>query len=689
MAEPQRWTELLADSDDICRRFWSEAVSSGAGWPDQCADQWKTSIDEVTDALAGFAHQTGEEGPPPNEPASSLRVLGRGLAVRFSPLLGLDAFLQHLQLLRTCFLVPVADAGGYPPLVLSFFDLLTRAVVREWRRHESAGLQRRLREANHFILLEKRRYFSIFNQMCEPALILDQRLRIVDANPAFERFAAIRREELLGKSCREVLGEPGKVCTTIERFFAARASFANIETQMVINEEFRDVVLAGSFLGEVAAGQSATLVILQDVSGKKEFERRLLESERKYRSLIENVPNVIWQGDEHGTITYISPNVSNLVGYTGEEVQLAGRLGWLGRIYQEDIDQVINHFARIFTTGHNIDVCYRFQRKDGTWIWLQDRTGIPYHKDGRLLVDGVLSDVTRLKLVEEELEQHHLRLAEIIDRRTEELRTANERLTLEVEERAKTEESLRQLAVQLQASNVELEQFARVASHDLKEPLMLIAAFADRLVRKYAASIDADGQRYLGRITACCDRMQQLIGDLLQLSRISMAPLTVQEIDLGTLVAEVVRDLRDRGSDQAVIRVHTLHNLEGDRTQFWQLFQNLLANALKYRDKTRTPDIVVKSRTLADNLCEISVEDNGIGFDERHLERIFQPFERLHAGEGYEGTGIGLATCRKIVLRHHGEITARSVPGRGSTFIVRLPLRQTGISVCGEEHEKL
>jgi signal transduction histidine kinase len=146
---------------------------------------------------------------------------------------------------------------------------------------------------------------------------------------------------------------------------------------------------------------------------------------------------------------------------------------------------------------------------------------------------------------------------------------------------------------------------------------------------------------------------------------------------LNTLVQEVVDDLEEQiKKENATVKLSVLHDLEGDRVQVRQLFQNIIANALKFRKENRPPVVQVHSRLTDDGMCEIMVEDNGIGFDEKYLARIFTPFERLHPSSKYEGTGIGLATCSSIAARHGGEITARSVPGKGSVFIVKLPSHQ-------------
>ena len=209
----------------------------------------------------------------------------------------------------------------------------------------------------------------------------------------------------------------------------------------------------------------------------------------------------------------------------------------------------------------------------------------------------------------------------------------------------------------------------------MKEPLLLIAAFAERLERNCGDMLDDRGRQYLKRIRKASNRLQELVQALLELARVTTRARDFEKIGLQELLQEVVQHLEERVRQSGgEIRFSTSHWLQGDRTQIWQLFQNILSNALKYRQKDLAPRVEIWSSEADNDFCEISIRDNGIGFSEEDRERIFMPFSRLHQARGYEGTGMGLATCRKIVSRHGGEITAHGKPCEGSVFIVRLPL---------------
>jgi len=261
----------------------------------------------------------------------------------------------------------------------------------------------------------------------------------------------------------------------------------------------------------------------------------------------------------------------------------------------------------------------------------------------------------------------------------------------DITERKRAAETLAQKAEELARSNKELEQFAFVASHDLQEPLRKIQAFGDRLKTKCAAVDLEEGRDYLDRMQSAAARMQTLIFDLLTFSRVISRTEPFVPIDLNSVAREVVGDLEVRiEKTGGQVEVGELPTIEGDSTQMRQLLQNLIGNALKFHAPGKPPVVRVEAKMLpqpnapaADGKggqaipqYELRIQDNGIGFDEKYLEKIFAVFQRLHGRQEYEGTGIGLAVCRRIVERHGGTITATSKPDEGATFIITLPARQ-------------
>ena len=228
---------------------------------------------------------------------------------------------------------------------------------------------------------------------------------------------------------------------------------------------------------------------------------------------------------------------------------------------------------------------------------------------------------------------------------------------------------------ELENSNRELQDFAFIASHDLQEPLRKIQAFGDRLMTRCKDRLDEEGKDFLARMQNSAKRMSQLINDLLKYSRVATRTEPLDTVDMREAVREVISDLEPRiewlGAN---VEVFELPAIKAEQSQIRQLFQNLISNALKFRGKEQPHIKIYSQRT--DHEFRIFVEDNGIGFEEQFLDRIFMPFQRLHGRSAYEGTGMGLAICRKIVERYGGSITAKSKPGEGSTFIIWLPPEQ-------------
>ncbi|MBP9900889.1 MAG: hypothetical protein IT579_07610 [Verrucomicrobia subdivision 3 bacterium] len=270
----------------------------------------------------------------------------------------------------------------------------------------------------------------------------------------------------------------------------------------------------------------------------------------------------------------------------------------------------------------------------------------------------------------------------------------------DITERKQSAEALETKAAELTRSNAELEQFAFVASHDLQEPLRKIRAFGDRLKTKCEAVLPEEGVDYLGRMQNAAARMQTLINDLLTFSRVISRTEPFALVDLGQITREVLGDLEVRiEKSGAEVVVGELPKLEADAVQIRQLLQNLIGNALKFQPANAKPKVEIGGRIVAARegdlpaglttelrgtdfapdeplFFQLSIKDNGIGFDEKYLDRIFAVFQRLHGRQEYEGTGIGLAVCRRIVDRHKGVITAHSKPGEGATFLVTLPMNQ-------------
>ncbi|SPF43480.1 putative Histidine kinase [Syntrophobacter sp. SbD1] len=313
-----------------------------------------------------------------------------------------------------------------------------------------------------------------------------------------------------------------------------------------------------------------------------------------------------------------------------------------------------------------------------------------------LCVRRALKEAEEKKLrqrAEDELLRAHAGLERKVEERTKDLRLTMQALRLSEEELRKSHDEL-ELRVQertaelsasiarLEILNQELQEFAFVASHDLQEPLRKIQTFCDLAQMRCSSALDSVGRGYLDRVIDAASRMRHLLDDLLQFSRVAGRLERFKTVDLGKIIGEAA-DIFEEKIKEAGVSIETgdLPGIEADESQMLQLFQNLIGNALKYRS-SQSLRIRISAKQDGRGYCEIFFEDNGIGFEQQYAERIFKPFQRLHSHTEYEGVGMGLAICRKIAERHGGIIRAESEPGKGSVFIIRLPVMQNKVKAA-------
>jgi len=382
-----------------------------------------------------------------------------------------------------------------------------------------------------------------------------------------------------------------------------------------------------------------------DISQRKLTEQSLRDGERQFRELADAMPQIIWGAQPNGVFDYYNRRWYAVTGQLDLE-----NAAWSEAIHPDDRQESIDVWQQAVTSGQAYEVEYRLRWADGTYHWYLARA-LPVHNDSGVISRwfGTCTDI---------------------------------------DERKRMEDQLRATTVMLRQSNRELEEFASVASHDLQEPLRKIRAFVECLRDEKAASLDGEGLLYLNRIQNAATRMTTLVADLLEFSRISSKARAFVPVDLNLIAAGVLSDLEATiAQTGGRVEVSELPTVASDAIQMRQLLQNLIGNGLKFHRPGVAPLVQVTAeiihgrdavnRVRPNGACRIAVTDNGIGFEEKYLDRVFTIFQRLHGRGKFEGTGIGLAICRRIVERHGGTITARSKPEQGSVFLVTLPLVQT------------
>ncbi len=518
------------------------------------------------------------------------------------------------------------------------------------------------RKAEEELRKSERRYADLFYGAADPIVILDPAGNIQSLNPAAERVSGYKESELAGKNFVEAgVLAPSSIQKALQEF-----------TRTILEEEvspFEIDILTRSGIpmtfeanerlirneGEISGVQ----VIFRDITERKRSEKRtaiqyavtrvLAEAFRKEEVISRCIEAIaeslgwdfgaMWEVAEKNqkmrcVQTWqradFTPDVSSgfLPGsYAAEECLEAGRAAW----FQEGPHSRFCFPVRSGgeTAGVMEFFCRNFRPADPELLEMFNSIGS--------------------------------QIGQFLDRR-------------------KTERELQQKQLELAKSHAECEQlqiFAYVASHDLQEPLQKILAYAHLVKMDTDHPLQPKTQGYLEKLEQASLRMGALIADLLKFIKTSSKESVLEQVNLSEIVRQVLKDFDDDIEKYGVrVECGPLPMLRADGRQMQQLFQNLISNAIKFRKKETPLRLTLSSRDAGPGYVEILVEDNGIGFDEKHLERLFKPFERLHGWQEYPGSGIGLAICRKIAEQHRGTISARSYEGKGTMFFIRLPLTQ-------------
>jgi PAS domain S-box-containing protein len=395
------------------------------------------------------------------------------------------------------------------------------------------------------------------------------------------------------------------------------------------NGVLREVSLTFSPIADASGKPVGASAIYRDVAPRKLAEQR-------FRMAVESSPSAMIMADTKGIVQLVNGETERMFGYAqgeliGKPIEILIPANLRVSHVKDRAGYAANPSQRNMGAGRDL----RGVRKDGSEVAVEIGLNPILTREGTMVMASVV-DVTERKLREQLL---------------------NDR------------------AEELQRSNAELEQFAYVASHDLQEPLRMVASYAELLAERYQGKLDAKADKYIGYAVDGAKRMQRLVNDLLSFSRAGRAETTAQPTDFNRLMADVLKSLDHAiTSKGAKVEAAILPVVVSDAQQMSQVFQNLISNAIKFHGQT--PPVVTIGVEPFGSGWKFSVSDNGIGIEEQYSERIFQMYQRLHDRTSYEGNGIGLPIAKKIVERHGGRIWFESVPGRGTTFFFTLPQNQ-------------
>jgi len=526
---------------------------------------------------------------------------------------------------------------------------------------------------------------TLANSIPQLAWMADQEGYIFWYNDRWYEYTGTTLEQMRGWGWQKV-HHPDEVGRVVERIKVAFAT----------GEPWEDTFPLRSKTGEYRWFLSRALPIRDadgrvvrwfgtntDITEQMEMQQALRESEQQFRTLANSIPQMAWMADHEGYRFWYNDRWYDYTGTTFEQMQ---GWGWQKVHHPEELDRVVKRMKIVFAAGEPWEDTFPLRGRTGEYRWFLSRALPIRDADGRVVHwFGTNTDITEYRQMEKELRESRDDLEARVMERTAELSHANKILKEEITERKRMEETLNKLneeleqrvqerTAELDGKARELETFAYSVAHDLKAPLRGIDGYSRLLLESGIRQLDEDNRTLLFNIRASTERMNQLIDDLLSYSRLERRALTTSAFELRPFISALIEEKRAELEHRKI--EFSLHIANGtvvaDAESLAQAFRNYLDNAIKFTGRAEQPRIEIGTKET-DRGYRLWVRDNGIGFDNKYQDRIFEIFQRLNRLEDYPGTGIGLALVRKAMERMGGRAWAESAVGKGATFYLEIP----------------
>jgi PAS domain S-box-containing protein len=477
--------------------------------------------------------------------------------------------------------------------------------------------------------------------------------RIIEVNDAFTRISGFTREETIGNTTLKM-----KIWAHVEdrehMIHSVREGKAFLHKETMLrskNGNIAIVLLSAQVIK--LANKNCILSSIEDITERKHAEEALQESEERFRSMANSIPQLAWVAHADGFIYWYNKRWYQYTGTTPEQME-----GWGWQIVHDPtfLPKVMENWTASIASGQQFEMSFPLRGADGQFRTFLTRVYPFKDSEGRVVQwFGTNTDVETLKQAEE-----------IINKHNEEL-----------------EQKVMQRTGLLEAANKELEAFSYSVSHDLRAPLRSVNGFTKILLEDYGAMLDEEGRRICGIISSSASQMGELIDDLLNFSRIGRTSLNHSPIDMKKMTRVIYEGITSPAERNRIeLKIGKLHNSFGDVKLLGQVWTNLISNAIKYTSKNETAKISVGS-TSSDNMITYCIKDNGVGFDMQYAHKLFGVFQRLHSETEFEGNGVGLAIVQRIILKHGGKVWAEGESGKGATFFFSLPVIGTVSQVPG------